>query len=154
MSFKAFSTLEPALNKGRVTGPHPQSGKKNENKRAILTLLSRSVRKFQPLALTDCLFVASIIKQANQVTVSVSHSVTVSSFVTLIFSQSFSLSVTLSIIFSVSQLVCQSVKSTRLQAFGLVFIECFLGATKHLYKRVCPSFRPSVGRSVRPSVRP
>ena len=31
---------------------------------------------------------------------------------------------------------------------------CFLGATKHLYKRVCPSVRLSVHRSVQPSVRP
>ena len=29
----------------------------------------------------------------------------------------------------------------------------FLDAFSHLYKRVCPSVRPSVGRSVRPSVR-
>ena len=29
-------------------------------------------------------------------------------------------------------------------------ISFFLGATKHLYKRVCPSVRPSVGPSVRP----
>ena len=33
--------------------------------------------------------------------------------------------------------------------------ECdFLGATKHLYKRVCPSVRPSVRPSVGPSVTP
>ena len=31
---------------------------------------------------------------------------------------------------------------------------CFLGATKHLYKRVCPSVHLSVHRSVQPSVRP
>ena len=30
----------------------------------------------------------------------------------------------------------------------------FLGATKHLYKRVCPSVGPSVGPSVRRSVTP
>ena len=34
------------------------------------------------------------------------------------------------------------------------FQSAFLGAPKHLYKRVCLSVRPSVGPSVRPSVGP
>ena len=37
---------------------------------------------------------------------------------------------------------------------GLGSFDGFLDASSHLYKRVCPSVRPSVGRSVRPSVGP
>ena len=35
----------------------------------------------------------------------------------------------------------------------LAFPGCFLDAPSHLYKRVCPSVRPSVRRAVGPSVR-
>ena len=37
------------------------------------------------------------------------------------------------------------------EAFFLFFL-IFLDATTHLYKRLCPSVGPSVGRSVCPSV--
>ena len=76
------------------------------------------------------------------------------SHVIYIYSAFFCLSVCLSICLSVSQLVLSLV-------LPLVLPVCqtwFLDASMHLYKRLCPSFRrsvgPSIGPSIGPSVRP
>ena len=41
-------------------------------------------------------------------------------------------------------------KANKSKKTQLNFIFTFLGTAKHLYRKVCPSVRPSVGPSVRP----